>query len=375
MSTNPDETQEVVAQEETQPSALEQALAAANEGKDLTKEQTDAILEADDEMINSLIKKGETEKSVESDGEVSENTKTEETLVEKKEEFNLGEKYANVANEKNTLEQKLNNMTRHEERLKNDPEYAKKYFADLGLDVPQEKSLEMPEGDDAFSPDFIKELVNEVRSTKEELKSLKAEKQEETAKTQAELALEKTYDDLDKLGNEVPELKIDGGFKKAHTEYSDWYQRMESTGAGNVKKYIEDENFRESADRQGFKMPMELSDYNKLEDLYAVIGTRKRENIASVRAAYRASDVFDKILGKRESKAVQDGEAIINEKLKEVESKATVLDTTSAQNSFETEMKISQEEAAKLLDADPRTLTQEQRQKRTDLMNKLTILD
>jgi hypothetical protein len=377
---------------EAQKSAFEEAVKAVDTGNP-TSEQVELVLGAETEEIDEDNQVDLDEEGLDEDVDdliIVKKPVVEEQVIPVDQEpiviiepkNDIGAKYAETANELNTAKQKLKNAEIHEERLKTDPIYRRDYLKRLGIEEPiARKDIDLS-GVDIHDEEFLRgievnklsleEVRAEIASLKEDNRQLKAEKVAETEISQAEAKVNSEIEQITKLQSEVPEIKLDGDFLKVHTEYKEWHERV---GATNAEKYMSDEAFRKSVDKQGHKCPVEMEQFNKLSTIYDIYEKYNKEGYNSIKDAFKCSDHFDRINNTRKENVLQDGDSLIEAKLKEREQQSIVLDGTTAKDNFEPSSTVTEDEMVEILDKDPRLLTEREAKIRTQFMDKHCTID
>jgi hypothetical protein len=371
---------------------LKEAIDSATRGDDLTPEQYEALIKADledeedqvdpeEELEDSEIDlidadvEDEEEQGLDNDSANLDLENKEDDNTEDDYEFVLGEKYKEKSDELNRTKQLLDNQKQHEERLKNDPVYASRYFKDLGINV--QNDIEDINLDDVDIHDET--YLKEVAISKKKIENL--EKTIDSLVNNAELSQKQivaknkkneAINQLEQLQRDVPELKLKKDFVKTHEAYKNWY---DTVGEKNADRYMTDKGFRQSVDKKGYKCPIDKQDYERITDIYQIFDKYQKEGYNSVKDAYRCSDQFDKILIKRKSATLQDGEALINDKLNELEGQTEILDDTTTLSDFESGKAVNESEQTRILEADPRTLNERDTIIRNNLIAKYCTLD
>jgi hypothetical protein len=171
-----------------------------------------------------------------------------------------------------------------------DPEFRAKYFEEKGYmsrEEIEEIDLTVPLDEDGepdyYNEDYMKRmnqaLVAYNKDKKAERERVKAE-QEQSLVTKS---IERTFSEIGSLQDKYPALKTEKSFKELDTEFIDFKKTL----GGDLKRYMEDEEFRKVKENEGVVAPSELDKYLTLLDLNS-----RKSKYPSLEAAYRDSDVF-----------------------------------------------------------------------------------
>lgn len=211
------------------------------------------------------------------------------------EDLNL--KYKRKADEANTWKQKYETLNRKSEETLDfelklqDPEFRSKYFEDKGYmsqEEIQEIDLTVPLDEDGepdyYDPDYMKRMNQALVQYNKDKKVSTEQAQAEQRQTLAQKSIERTFQEFDELQSKYPALKTEKTFKELDTEFIDFKKTL----GVDLKRFMEDEDFRKVKEDEGVVAPSELDKYLTLLDLNG-----RKSKYPSLEAAYRDSSVFD----------------------------------------------------------------------------------
>lgn len=277
---------------------------------------------------------GSLQKSVEvAEKEVVQDVKPEEVKEVSGGEQDIHKKLYQAQVEANKYKQQLESREKKLERLYKDEEYRNQ---ELGISKKQVLDPTVDRLSDEYlgKIEFLEEKVNKLLKHNETLEEKYKREEEERELRQEQDAL---FDEVSRIQAEFPQLKTSVNFQKFDSDFIAWKR---SIGEENAVKYLNDEKYRQEADRQGYKPSFKFEDVDKALKIYDAVGKYRKNKSAGYKTSlsleFKDSQYYNELMKEKYSKHINaDGDALSN-KYREISSQPTVITRQSAPSSTDT---------------------------------------
>jgi hypothetical protein len=265
-------------------------------------------------------------------------------------EFDKHKEYRDTLARANRFEQLYKDRESKIEKMKEDPEFAKKQ---LGF----QEEVKVDENKDYLDDKYLATLEREISDLKEWKTTYEAEHQRTQKEIEAEKQQLSMFSEIQKLQGEYSGLKTSESFQSIDSKVTDWKGGLISAGL-DPNKYLTDKEYKATLDAKGYKLNVKEADIPKLMNVYKVYSNYLKEQDAgyntSIERSFRTSEVFEEVLKSQYGTHQQADDDAINAAIEQRAKEPSILNTGSAPASSEGMMDLIKEQGV-LIDKTQRT--------------------
>jgi len=255
-------------------------------------------------------------------------------------EFDKHKEYRDALARANRYEQLYKDRESKLEKMKEDPEFAKKQ---LGF----QNEVEVDPDKDYLDDKYLAALEKEIKDLKEWRNAYEEEHQKTRKEIEAEKQQLSMFGEIQRLQGEYSGLKTSESFQSIDSKVTDWKALLVQRGL-DPTRYLNDEAYKKSLDSKGYKLDVKESDIPKVKNIYKVYSNYLKEQESgyntSIERSFRTSEVFEEVLKSQYGSRQQADDDAINAAIEQRALEPSILNIGSAPSQSEGIMDLIREQ-------------------------------